>query len=139
MSLYFPTRFRRQMVAGFAGDAVPAGAQVANNPATFVGNMLRLPVRRLDDPAGHVERLQGYWRAGGGYVGTLSFQLFVCAASGLAANDWIAVGTPLLLVSPLVLFESVGKPLNADVVLQVTPSVALAGAETADLFLAESL
>lgn len=138
MARFYATRFRRRMVAGFAGDAVPAGAQTLNDPTAGTGVLLRLPPRRPRDPASATKRVEGYLLHGGGLAVTWTLQLYEADGLGTAPAAWIKVGDPLVGVPASRKFRTAGVTLDADVVIQCTPSAPLAGAETADLCLCES-
>lgn len=128
--------FRRAIAGPFAGDAPPVGAQVVNVPATGVGVLYRLPLGRRDDPGQAVRRIQGYYTAVG-FAGTLTLQGWIAAGDGTAAGDWIQYGLPLPLVPALRLFETVANHEDADLVVQVTPSVPLILGESLLIYLEE--
>lgn len=134
----FLTRFMRTIAGPFAGDAAPGAAQVVNNPATGAGTLFRMAPTRPDDMRRATNGWQGYYTATGAWAGTLTLQLWVNAALGTTPGDWVQVGTPLAGVPEARLFEANGYIEDADVFVQVTPSVATALGEDISLFLEEA-
>lgn len=137
MARSFGTSFHRTIAGPFAGDAAPAGAQVINVPTTGVGVLYRLPLVRTDKPDKAVRCVQGYYSVVG-FAGTLTLQAWIAAGDGTAAGDWLAWGTTLPGVNALTLFETVSNTEDADLVIQVTPSVALIGGQSIELYLEEA-
>lgn len=135
MSRNFGARYWRTIAGPFAGDAAPVGAQVANNPATGAGILFRAGVT-VGDLSKITTRLQGYFKSSVAGL-TVTGQLYVAAAAGTGAGDWIAVGDPLAAIPQNRLFVSAGFVGDADVVIGLTPSVALIGGDTLDLYLEE--
>lgn len=137
MARAFGTSFRRAIAGAFAGDAAPAGAETINVPLTGAGNLFRLPLARRDRPDQPVRRVQGYFTMVG-FAGTLTLQAYVASGDGtLAATDWILWGLPLAAVPALTLFTTTSNHADADLVIQVTPSVPLIGGESLILYLEE--
>lgn len=138
MARSFASRFRRVINGPFAGDGVPAGAQVLNNLTTGVGVVFRMGLARADKPDMAVRRYQGYWvNTAGAFAGTLTLTPHVAAGDGTAAGDWIQWGPAVGALIALVLHDPVAVTEDADLVVQVTPSVALIGGEQITLYLEE--
>jgi len=122
----FVSSFRRIQVGPWAGDAAPVNGQVLNVPTTGVGNLFRVSIL-VGDLSKLSTKLQGYFTSS--VVGlTASMQLYIAAGDGLAAGTWLAVGDPITAVPQSRLVVTAGFVGDADVVIAVTPSAALAGA-----------
>lgn len=129
------SRFRREIAGIFAGDLAPVGAQVINVPATGVGNLFRMQLRRPDDVVRRTRTFQGYYRVTN-FAGTLTLVAWVAAGDGTGAGDWIQVGAGLAAVPILTLFEGTLTE-DADLVLQVTPAPAMIAGDVVEIFLEE--
>lgn len=121
----FANRYHRQMVAGFAGDLAPADPMAA-------GLEFTMELGRLDKPDQPTRRFQGFFVSSVALL-TCDFQLWIHGA----LTDWIQVDVPLLAVGQNVAFEVAGDVFDAIAFVQVTPSAALAGVDTIDLYLEE--
>lgn len=134
----FANTFRRIQAGPWAADAAPVNAQVLNVPGTGVGNMYRMPIL-VGDLTKLSMKFQGYFTSSVGGLTILSAQLYIAAGDGLAAGDWIAVGDPLAPAGGIAqkrLFVTAGFCGDADAVIAITPSAALAGAgDTLTLYL----
>lgn len=130
----FTDSFRRVQAGPWAGDAAPAGVQVLNVPATGVGVVYRMSAL-VGDLSAFSKRLQGYFVSSVGGL-TATMQLYVADGSATGAPIWIAVGDPLTAIPQNRLFVSSGFVGDADVLIAITPSAALAGAgDTLTLYL----
>lgn len=136
MARNFASRFRRIIDGPFAGDAVPAGAQVLNVPATGAGVVFRMALARADKPDSVTRRLQGYYTVTG-FAGTLTLQSYVAAGVGTGAGDWILWGAAVAALNPLTWHDPLALTEDADLVVRVTPSVALLLGEQVVLYLEE--
>lgn len=126
MARDFANRFVRNLVAGFAGDLAPADPMAA-------GTTFDMALRRTDDGPQSTRRFQGYFRTS--VVGlTCTMQLWIHGAG----TDWIAVGPALAAVPANTLFQVTGQVADALAFVQVTPSAALAGVDTLDVYLEET-
>lgn len=120
----FATRFVRNLIEPFAGDAAPVDPMAA-------GTTFAMALRKTDDAPAQTSRLQCYFRSNVGGL-TMTMQLYV---HGQDAN-WILVGGALAAV-PQNRMVTCGLIEDALAFIMLTPSAPLGVGETADFFAEE--